>query len=79
MGNNIPCCDSGSNDQKLLEKAVARQTQLNHDIRLARHNKLVNSSTLTSMLSGSPASNSDGISFVEGTLPKKRKSPKNKN
>ena len=46
MGNYTPCCVN-SEDSKMLEKALnaAQSSQLKHDIRLARHNKLVNANT----------------------------------
>ncbi len=67
MGNEIPCCAIGAEqeDNMLLERAVRKgnQAQLEHDIRLARHNKLVNAANLSISIpnctAASPFSNSE--------------------
>ena len=49
MGNQIiPCvADENESSHKLLERALAKDTQLNNDIRLARMNKHLNSSYMS--------------------------------
>ena len=86
MGNQIiPCvCAENEASHKLLEKALAKDTQLNNDIRLARMNKRLNSSYMSSfgVLNTSGVNEeivlqpTPGIKIESCTL---KKSPKNKN
>jgi len=64
MGNEVPCCALAAEkiDNDLLEKAV-RKDNLKHDMRLARHNKLVNGANLShAVLPPSPPSNNSNPS-----------------
>ena len=49
MGTEVTCCATNDEfNEKLLQKALAKKSKLEQDIRLARHNKLVNASMLSS-------------------------------
>ena len=72
MGNEVPCCASGKHDAKLLDAALKKGNQLSQDIRLAKHNRLVNGNSLSTMFTKSPTT----VNISEVTL---RRSPKNKN
>lgn len=85
MGNQIfPCvADENESSNKLLEKALAKDTQLNNDIRLARMNKRLNSSYISfGHINGSMVEDETtirqpaGIKIESSTL---KRSPKNKN
>ena len=47
------CVETDQKNEKLLQKALKKNYQLDHDIRLARHNKIVNSQGLL-LSAGSP-------------------------
>ena len=85
MGNQIYSCVGDENDSstKLLERALAKDTQLNNDIKLARTNKRVSSKgglILGSFNTTSPKdvaqSPPSAVKIESTTL---RRSPKNKN
>ena len=80
MGTEVTCCATNDDfNEKLLQKALTKKSQLEQDIMLARHNKLLNASMLSGVLS--PTSQQEGssvkITIESSTL--RRGGRKNKN